>query len=255
MTIAYDQPRLIPPPVPEPQDRSFSSNRGWVDQSRDFASRAPSRGSFSVKRTWTSNGSRRPQIGAPSDFRHVERGLPPTRVRNGFRPLELSIYLPENRLSPILPHFAPEEPQPSRYSESVTDRMESLSHSRSDSALSFRIPRKPLKSNSRASSDWKGQDEERHVSLSPDQLLAALESQLPKEPPTARLRSMTEPPVYQRVQSALHEKLELEQRLKDIDVIIEERRSLYMSSRATSIYEGHYGMFISSSSTPVIIHG
>ncbi|RQM07944.1 hypothetical protein DH86_00000824, partial [Scytalidium sp. 3C] len=99
---------------------------------------------------------------------------------------------------------------------------------------------KPLKSNSRASSDWKGQDEERHVSLSPDQLLAALESQLPKEPPTARLRSMTEPPVYQRVQSALHEKLELEQRLKDIDVIIEERRSLYMSSRATSIYEGHY---------------
>jgi hypothetical protein len=60
---------------------------------------------------------------------------------------------------------------------------------------------------------------------------------------------MTEPPAYERVKSALHEKFELEQRLKDIEEIIEERKSVYFNSRPTSratsrpasIYSGAQG--------------
>lgn len=48
------------------------------------------------------------------------------------------------------------------------------------------------------------------------------------------MRSLTEPPAYERVKSALHEKFELEQRLKNIEELIEERRSIYLSSRPTS---------------------
>jgi len=45
---------------------------------------------------------------------------------------------------------------------------------------------------------------------------------------------LTEPPAYERVKSALHEKFELEQRLRDIEEVIEERRSIYMNSRPVS---------------------
>jgi hypothetical protein len=100
--------------------------------------------------------------------------------------------------------------------------------------MSFSIPRKPLRSNSRASSEWTARFKPRPDSLSAQELLAALEHELPKAPQPARLRSMTEPPVYERVKSALHEKFELEQRLKDIEEIIEERKSIYMNSRPTS---------------------
>lgn len=58
-------------------------------------------------RPWTASGSkRRPHIGAPTDFRRVTEPLP-TR-RRSFRPLELSIYLPSGRLSP-LPDFSASE--------------------------------------------------------------------------------------------------------------------------------------------------
>jgi hypothetical protein len=74
--------------------------------------------------------------------------------------------------------------------------------------------------------------------------MAALEQELPQAPPTARLRSFSEAPQlisrdsaqFGRVKLVLQEKIELERRLKDLDNIIEERRSMYMSSRANSIY-------------------
>jgi hypothetical protein len=67
-------------------------------------------------RPWTSNASQRSKIviGAPSNFRklddfslNAENGFQPQPrqlQRGGFRPLELSIYLPDGRLSP-LPDF------------------------------------------------------------------------------------------------------------------------------------------------------
>jgi hypothetical protein len=234
MRIEHHQPRLIPPPIPEPQERPSTRGRELVTRARSFASRASSRGSFSVRRKLnTYNGPRRPRIGAPSDFRHVENAIP--RRTAYFRPLELSIYMPENQLSPILPHFGetddlsfPKDDKELPYPPTA------ITHSRSESALSFRIPRKPIRSSSGTSSEWTAQFKPRPGSLSAQELLAALEHQLPKAPPPARLRSMTEPPAYERVKSALHERFELEQKLKDIEEIIEERKSVYFNSRPTS---------------------
>jgi len=102
--------------------------------------------------------------------------------------------------------------------------------------MSFRIPRKPVRSGSGTSSEWSAQFKGRPGSLSAQELLAALEHQLPQAPPPARLRAKTEPPTYERVKSALHERYELEQRLRDIEEVIEERKSIYFNSRPASIY-------------------
>src|SRR5436309_14492440 len=99
MTILHHQPTLIPPPIPETQ-HSRSSSYEWMSRTRSFASRASTRGSFSVRRKLNAyNEPRRPQIGAPTDFRHVENALPRGTFR--FRPLELIIYMPKHRLSPL----------------------------------------------------------------------------------------------------------------------------------------------------------
>ena len=264
MTIEYGQPRLVPPPTfpvfPELPERPVSKSQEWATRSRSYASRASSRGSFSVRRHLNAyNGfhsgrpPRKMSIGAPQDFRHVENALP--RRAPTFRPLELSIYLPgDTQLSPILPFlFKPEDP--SCPLDDADGSEYSPTHSRSGSSLSFRIPRKPLRTSSRASSEWSAQFKPRPESLSTQELLAALESELPKVPLPARLRALTAPPAYERVKSALHEKHELEQRLKDIDEAIEERQSLYFSSRPvsrattadrpasiTSVYEESQGM-------------
>ncbi|KAH8653934.1 hypothetical protein BGZ60DRAFT_435784 [Tricladium varicosporioides] len=236
MRIEHHQPRLVPGLVLEPQERPTTRGREWVEKTRDYAARASSRGSFSVRRRLNAyNGPRRQrlQIGAPSDFRHVEYAGP--RRTGGFRPLELSIYT-EQQLSPILPHFGPIEDPSKR--ESIPDLPYPPSvyaHSRSDSQLSnFRIPRKPVRSSSGTSSEWTAQFQPRPESLSAQELLAKLEAELPSVPQPARLRSMTEPPAYERIKSALHEKFELERKLKDIDEVIEERRSIYINSRPTS---------------------
>jgi hypothetical protein len=238
MRIEHHQPRLVPPPIPEPQERPSTRGQEWVNRSRSYASRASSHGSFSVRRKLNAyNGPRRTRnqyvISAPTDFRHVENSMP--RRTEVFRPLELSIYMPENQISPILPHFGSTDL--SFESDDLTGLPyppAALTHSRTESALSFRIPRKPLRTSSGASSEWTAQFKPRPDSLSTQELLAALEKELPKAPAPARLRAMTEPPAYERVKSALHEKFDLERQLKDIEEQIEERRSIYMSSRPTS---------------------
>ena len=239
MRIEHHQPRLVPPLVPPQED----SSQEWSTRTRSFGSRASTRASFAVRRKlnayngFHSNNNtpspRRPRIGAPSDFRHIDHAMP--RRKEVFRPLELSIYMPENQLSPILPHFGQIDDMsfPSDEKE-LPYPPAALSHSRSESQVSFRIPRKPLRSSSRASSEWTAQFKPMPESLSANELLAAMEHDLPRAPPPARLRSYNEPPAYERVKSALHEKYELEQRLKDLEEIIEERKSVYFNSRPTS---------------------
>jgi hypothetical protein len=257
MRIEHHQPRLIPPPIPESQERPSTRGREWVSRSKSFASRASSRGSFSVRRKVNAyNGPRRPRIGAPSDFRHLDNaaGAMPRRTE-GFRPLELSIYMSQNRLSPLsLPHCLPDDLSfPSDDIKDLPRPPSAMTHTRSDSSLSFRIARKPLRSDSRASSEWTAQFQPRPDSLSANELLARLETDMPKPPPPARLRAMTEPPTYERIKSALHEKFELEQKLQDIDEVIE-RKSIYLSSRPTSratsrgrsIYSESQGTFLIS---------
>jgi hypothetical protein len=251
MRIEHHQPRLIPPPIPESQERPSTRNMEWMSRSRSLASRTSSRGSFSVRRKLNAyNGPRRPRIGQPTDFRHVNIAMP--RRKEGFRPLELSIYMPENQLSPILPHFGAIDDMsfPAHDLKDLPFPPAAFTHSRSESALSFRIPRKPVRTDS-ASSEWTANLHPKPDSLNTQELLAALDKELPKPPPQARLRAMTEPPAYERVKSALHEKFELERRLKDIDEMIEERRSIYLQSRHSSraaslsggVFEESQGMF------------
>lgn len=165
-----------------------------------------------------------------------------------------------DQLSPILPHFEHREDSfdSHRHSDIVLPPAALLQ--RSDSPMSFSIPRKPVRSSSRASSEWTAQFKARPESLSADQLLAVLEHELPKPPPPARLRAKTDPPSYERVKSALHERYELEQRLKDIEEIIEERKSIYINSRPTSrasrpvsIYSQSNGKLKSSGHTSMLI--
>lgn len=132
-------------------------------------------------------------------------------------------------------------------------------HTRSPSALSnFSIPRKPLNSrrsgpglgaDARISSEWVTHPLRPRPSvpesLGTHELLAALEEDVVAgSRPMTRLRSYTEPPkvirpdseLFERVKSILNEKEEIERQIRDIDSIIEERQSIYLSSRAPSIF-------------------
>ncbi|KAL2061815.1 hypothetical protein VTL71DRAFT_7193 [Oculimacula yallundae] len=115
--------------------------------------------------------------------------------------------------------------------------------------MSFRIPRKPVRSGSGTSSEWSAQFKGRPGSLSAQELLTAL--QLPQAPPPARLRAMTEPPAYERVKSALHERYELEQQLRDIEEVIEERKSVYFNSRPNSRLASRPASIYSDSQEPM----
>ena len=103
MAVLYQQPHLVPPmkltvydqmpatpPLPPPSHLSKMMNQG-----RSLASKASERASFSVRKRCSS----RPIISNPEPV--IER-IPSTRRR--YRPLELSIYAPQNRLS-VLPDF------------------------------------------------------------------------------------------------------------------------------------------------------
>lgn len=255
MTILHHQPHLIPPPVPEPQYQP-AAVRAWATRTKSVSNRM----SFSAKRHLNAyNGLGKPYIGAPTDFRHVQNGFSRQNDEN-FRPLELSIYMPENRLSPLFPHFGTlDEESVSSHPPAV------LTHTRSESALSnFTIHRKPLNSHPSMIRrlDSAGQPiadmslptvnrlskplPERPESISTVDLMAALQEDLPISPPHALIRASTEPlrilhrrdsEQVDRVKSVLHEKIVLEKQLRQIDSVIEERRSIYKSSRPADIYE------------------
>ena len=124
MQICYDQPQMVPQPRADPvlgrptTSHSMGNHVSqWVANGRDFATRASSRASIhTITRPRRSQSKPRPSIGRPTDFRHYDGGYDgiqsmmddapmPIRRRRSFRPLELSIYMPEGRLSP-LPNFA-----------------------------------------------------------------------------------------------------------------------------------------------------
>lgn len=104
MAVMYQQPHLVPPmkltvydqmpATPTPPPPSHLSK--MMSQGRTLASRASERASFSVRR----RPSSRPVISNPQPVHAVKR-LPSARR---YRPLELSIYAPQNRLSD-LPDF------------------------------------------------------------------------------------------------------------------------------------------------------
>lgn len=150
MEICHSQPHLVPPmklvfygdlPSPGGHDQSRSSLLPpWVQETKSLASRASQRASVLLTRKKTHS---RPVIGAPTDFRRVE---PLSRRRASFRPLELSIYLPGNRLSdlPEFSRFDLDTPgQPSPPVRALMSPFDSSGHFRRDSGP-FQFSRKPV---------------------------------------------------------------------------------------------------------------
>lgn len=255
--LICDQPRTVPPLKMDifddrPSTRSSFAPPQWLADGRDLVSRASTRASFSVR----SCRSRRPTIGDPSDFRRV---LISDRRRDEFRPLELSIYLPGNKLSP-LPFF-------SEAFEGEHVRLEypanALVRARTDSLLyrpstSFTIPRKPVASmaetastsGSRHSVDARplnrsstGTHSRSHSlalgsgyldSESTKEFLAALDTRLPQCPSPLPSLSATDSGATilrraseqsLRLRTHLEERQEMERRLKEIDTIVEEKQT------------------------------
>jgi hypothetical protein len=172
MQICYDQPQseaqLRAEPVFPRSSTTYSKSQHvsqWVAGSRDFAIRTSSRASLhTLSRPRKSHSRPRPSIGLPSEFRHtngvdgiqsmLDDAPMPVRRRRSFTPLELSIYLPDGRLSP-LPDFTVVELEKlpgdlERPAHAVT--RDSRTNSISSHSSSHLIQRKPIGSASRRSS-------------------------------------------------------------------------------------------------------
>ncbi|KAF2401931.1 hypothetical protein EJ06DRAFT_520846 [Trichodelitschia bisporula] len=95
--LPIQQPTFPTHPIPQPDTTFSRHSTPWFTN--------PSRTSRSSSLTFLTRprpSTARPSISAPTNFRRVTEPLPARRA--SFRPLELSIYLPSGRLSP-LPDF------------------------------------------------------------------------------------------------------------------------------------------------------
>ncbi|KAI1776879.1 hypothetical protein F4818DRAFT_412120 [Hypoxylon cercidicola] len=234
--IIYEEPSHIPPPFMAPC-RPTTGKSSWEQAPRKR--QGSGRSSFSARRLLlrpgSSSSSRRPQISAPTNFRHLYSesfrfpDYAPAQVRPrpaSFRPLELSIYISDNRLSPILPHFDYATPPvtPPQRAFTLSSRSEDsppIPHSRSYSSMSFHIPRRPVNGES--------------VFDSPRS-----DASTPQRPQPARLRAYTSPApanpmmedLVERVASAMVERDRLQEQIEDVL----ERQSIYIVSRPSTAY-------------------
>lgn len=237
------QPRLHhQPPLEVGYEEAYSRLHGHREKAPRKSS-ASSRTGFSVRKRFRSDASsRRPFISAPTDFRHVRSGsfqfpepIPqncnpqarpnPSRRRHSIERLELSIYMPDNQISPLLPHFQfpippipPATHLPNRRATEGSSNEQS--HERSYSSMSFHVPRKATAEGSPS---------------------ATLEDIPPLIPPKAkaRARAYTSPEVdviKERVASAM---IEVERLQKQIDDVIE-RQSVYAPSRPSTAHSMAY---------------
>ncbi|KAI9807673.1 MAG: hypothetical protein M1825_005614 [Sarcosagium campestre] len=260
MEICHQQPHLIPAPRPEPGHQRYGSRSSmhpsqWRARSRSVISHASSRGSVYVRRRTKSTVSRRPTIGAPSDFRRVENYQ--TRSTGRFRPLELSIYLPQNRLSPLPTFDHPPGEEPAELERPAQARILPRTNSIFSNASDFTIPRKPVAPatdlripdygrqsfDARSMLSTQGSEWVSHPlrprpslpeSLSTQELISALESRLPKPPAAMRTRSSSDltSSMYRRDSDSHRrpfitsdERNEIDGRITDIGTIQEERCS------------------------------
>ncbi|KAF1976533.1 hypothetical protein BU23DRAFT_440086, partial [Bimuria novae-zelandiae CBS 107.79] len=276
MEICYDQPRTIEVPRAEPVSPRPATTHSvsrhvsqWVATSRDFASRASSRASvYTLTRPRKSHSKVRLSISDPIEFRHdggydgvhgiqsmLDDAPMPVRRRRSFRPLELSIYLPDGRLSP-LPDFELDAwgEMPQAPAQVLVRNRDSRTNSiSSDPAAScYLIQRKPVGSGSRRSSvqsirsvqsrplsmtlstlpflqeepkSPKAQAEsirsttpsdlQRRGTLSPPRILSRL-------PSPSRARSNTAP---SRPPSLRRAKTDVDAAIRELNTIVEERRA------------------------------
>ncbi len=240
----------------------------WVSNSRDFAARASSRASIATL-TRPRRSQSRPSIGRPTDFRHfggvdgmqsmVGDAALPVRRRRSFRPLELSIYLPDGcgRLSP-LPDFEDEstwsgEPAGLEMpAEALVRVRDSRTNSLSSNTSSFLIQRKPVGAGSRRSSINSQRsastsvqerrlsgttlatmptptmpfvfEESRNAQFSPVRVLSRL-------PSPSRSRSNT---ISSRPGSLRRARTDVEDAIRELNTIVEERRASEYRAHAQS---------------------
>jgi hypothetical protein len=271
MQICYDQPRSISPPVvqsvlrsntaPTVTRPSTSHSVGlqvsqWVSSSRDFASRASSRASLhTLSKPRRSHHKPRPSIGHPMNFQRVESvdGIQsmlddapmPIRRRRSFRPLELSIYEEDGRLSP-LPDFSEAEREWKNISANIEipaqalirehdSRTNSISSDPSTSA--YLIQRKPVGSSSRRSS-VQSMTSTRPVSATlsnlpflheersrPSSIASFSTSVLSPTRILSRLPSPSRSRSSSRPRSLRRAKTDIDEEIKALNTIVEERRA------------------------------
>ncbi|KAH6659342.1 hypothetical protein BKA67DRAFT_11139 [Truncatella angustata] len=182
-----------------------------------------------VRKGWFSRKERkrRPQISAPSNFRHVSSGGPrfsdhedtqPSYRPRSFRPLQLNM----NRLSSMMPYFGYPNPPvtpPNRaiVSSSDSDNTLSLKYQQSSSTLSFNIPRKPA---------------------NPGSIFDSPQSDGIRRPAAARLRAQTStegqtPAMNELIERVATAMLERDQLQDQIDDVVE-RQSIHISSRPST---------------------
>ncbi|KAK4236646.1 hypothetical protein C8A03DRAFT_16725 [Achaetomium macrosporum] len=261
IVVLRDQPAVVSGPSAEPvwsRDRTYERMlERERDRERERARlrRPVSRDSSSVRRQWfskSSSSTRRLQISGPTDFRHVQSEsfqFPPPAARprpRSFRPIELSIYQPQNRLSPILPHLECDITPPPRAHTANSSRWDAssgttLTNERSYSSMSFHLPRRHGRQSSGMSD----------ASMTPPRLprqgsgLSDASTSPPRIPPKSRARAYTAPSterIVERIASALIEKERLQ---AEINSLIE-RQSIYLGSRPSTGYDmrGMLGVFM-----------
>lgn len=228
IVVLRDQPAVIPRPSAEPawsSEKTYEKTFGR-EAERTRLRRPASRDS-SVRKNWFSSGSsssvRRLQISGPTDFRHLQSEsfqFPPEQSRprpRSFRPIELSIYQPDNRLSAILPHVDCEITHPPRAYTGNSSKWDASSGSTLTNerghhqSMSFHIPRKHRRQESGMSD----------ASMSPPP---------PRIPPKSRARASTAPSterIVARIASAMIEKERLQ---AEINSVVQ-RQSTYFGNR------------------------
>ncbi|KAK4125540.1 hypothetical protein N657DRAFT_567715 [Parathielavia appendiculata] len=230
IVVLRDQPAAIPRPSAEPLWSSERTYEKTLERERERTRlrRPASRGSF-ARKNWfgrPSSSVHRLRISGPTNFRHLQSEsfqFPPQPSRprpRSFRPIELSIYEPQNRLSPILPHLEWDITPPPRAYTANSSRWDAssgttLHNERSFSSMSFHLPRKHVRHESGLSD----------TSMNP-----------PRIPPKSRARASTAPNpgrIVERIASAI---LEKERLLAEIDSVIE-RQSIYLGSRPSTGYD------------------
>ncbi|OCK98844.1 uncharacterized protein K441DRAFT_673857 [Cenococcum geophilum 1.58] len=260
MQICYNQPRVVDPPRAEPEQHRPTTSHSvthhvsqWVATGREMASRASARTSSTSHRPWTSHSKAKPSISRPTDFRRFDgtgstgEESTPVRRRRSFRPLELSIYLPSNRLSP-LPDFTESEwsklPAGLEFPAQALIKDQKLD-SRSSTPSSFIIQRKPISGSNRSSlSSMTGrphsllisqEDSQREPSPLPStslkrssthSSLSSPRSNLARLPSPARARSNTEPTHMLSKRGSLRRaKTDVDDAIRELNTIVEERRA------------------------------
>ncbi|EON63684.1 hypothetical protein W97_02912 [Coniosporium apollinis CBS 100218] len=253
LILCYEQPHCMEQPLMVPANpspitaKSVDHNTSWISSGYNLVARASSRVSLSSStRLRTSFSRSSPSISGPPDARRGDRTV--NRKRKSFRPLELTIYLPNNRLSP-LPNFNTSDwdrtPAELAFPAQalIRPRIDSLHSETPDSFCVSTDPSEipdlappiPLKSPRRPNTAQAPLHPAVLRRTSPRSSLAPSSRCSSRAPSPARPRANTEPTnaVKQRA-SSRRNKSDVDEAIRELNTIVEERRlDAFRASQST----------------------